>query len=571
MLGPPADGISLRSPHRIQVDLIFPRAINLYPTIGALFHGVAAVARILLLLVALLSVLSRAGPVTAEPNCRLPRSPRLFTAFVDPEFGGGLLHSSKRGWVPAHLAGTGKAGATAPEDGTIEDKLDTPRRRVYRHSDFAGRRQNWPRPYVTSEKEFGSANDTSSTVPRRWRRPTKKWLAMLGRLEAYRDGPGDGSCSVPQVYPQDPHLGKWVAKQRLEYTRMNKGGTAMTPEKIEILERIGFVFQVHKQAWEDRRKDLAAYKIKHGDCLVPFQYAINPGLGHWVVGQRQLYAAKLEGKSNGLSDYRVAVLEGMGFVWNALDEYWEARFDELVCYKEEHGDCAVTPRSAGDNPSFMAWIQQQRDRYKIKYGGKDKKSYLTDDQVRRLDALGFLWDPQRTRWETRFAELRAYVRRTGSAAVRVNDGSLGNWVMHQRVQYARRRRGKLSPLRDDQIQALDSVGFVWRVGGYSWYDCFEQLAKHAQETGSADVPSDYWDRELVKWIADQRYEYPKYRTGDETELTDDRVEDLEDIGFNWGTEPYAERDGRRYREMNGAFENVVPGGGSRFFGMNRSE
>lgn len=61
-------------------------------------------------------------------------------------------------------------------------------------------------------------------------------------------------------------------------------------------------------------------------------------------------------------------------------------------YKEEnHGMTYVPERKDGRNKSLHRWTGRQREAYKSRSEGKS--SSLTDERIRKLDELGFQWEP----------------------------------------------------------------------------------------------------------------------------------------------------------------------------------
>ena len=66
-----------------------------------------------------------------------------------------------------------------------------------------------------------------------WSAFDQRWENMFAKLEKYRQQHGD--CLVPQHYKEDPSLGKWVSKQRRNYSKLD-------PIRRERLESIGFVW-----------------------------------------------------------------------------------------------------------------------------------------------------------------------------------------------------------------------------------------------------------------------------------------------------------------------------------------
>jgi superfamily II DNA or RNA helicase len=72
---------------------------------------------------------------------------------------------------------------------------------------------------------------------------------------------------------------------------------------------------------------------------------------------------------------------------------WDKMYAELMAYKEAHGCCNV-PRSSS---SLGTWCSTQRMRR--------KEGYITSEQIARLDAIGFCWDPLAAEWDKNYAEL----------------------------------------------------------------------------------------------------------------------------------------------------------------------
>lgn len=58
-------------------------------------------------------------------------------------------------------------------------------------------------------------------------------------------------------------------------------------------------------AYAQKVLELAKYKAKHGDCLVPKRYEKNRSLGNWVNKQRQLYRKFLAGESSSMTQVSV--------------------------------------------------------------------------------------------------------------------------------------------------------------------------------------------------------------------------------------------------------------------------
>ncbi|CAJ1966022.1 unnamed protein product [Cylindrotheca closterium] len=127
-----------------------------------------------------------------------------------------------------------------------------------------------------------------------------------------------GHCLVPHSYEPNQSLSRWVKRQRYQYKMLQQDKTeesTMTPERIYLLESIGFVWDSHKLAWQDRLKELEEYKKKNGDCNVPSTYRDNAALATWVKCQRRQYKRFYSGEASNISLDRITSLDALGFNW----------------------------------------------------------------------------------------------------------------------------------------------------------------------------------------------------------------------------------------------------------------
>jgi len=134
--------------------------------------------------------------------------------------------------------------------------------------------------------------------------------------------------------------------------------------------------------WYQRLSELVDFKKANGHIHVPQKYEANPPLGIWVNKQRCTRTA--------LTPEKIAALETVGFDWGKRkgQHAWNEKFNELIAYKAEHGDCLV-PTKCPANPSLGRWVSTQRSQYKSR--GAGKRSTMTDDKIRSLESIGFVW------------------------------------------------------------------------------------------------------------------------------------------------------------------------------------
>ena len=113
-----------------------------------------------------------------------------------------------------------------------------------------------------------------------------------------------GSTLVPYKFKQDPQLGRWVSNQRSHYRSKE-----LSKERIDLLESIGFVWDVPEMQWKANFTQLLAFKEEHGHTQVPWKYKANTKLAYWVDNQRS--------RKDTMPEKRVKLLNSIGFVWDA--------------------------------------------------------------------------------------------------------------------------------------------------------------------------------------------------------------------------------------------------------------
>jgi len=113
-----------------------------------------------------------------------------------------------------------------------------------------------------------------------------------------------GHCNVPDSWPENLKLARWVMTQRQMY---RKG--KLSQNRFRRLEAIGFIWCRQEYAWNEIYQRLVSYLKAHGDGTVSLELKGDPQLGSWVVKQRY------RKKKGLLSKERVRKLDGIGMRW----------------------------------------------------------------------------------------------------------------------------------------------------------------------------------------------------------------------------------------------------------------
>lgn len=240
--------------------------------------------------------------------------------------------------------------ATRQPDGSLRVLTNGPEcdfdlLRWYRHQRVLYRRGKLSPERVARLEEAGC----------RWNSDQRKqgWMDKYQELQQFHQK--HGHTRVLSTTPGCSRLYDWNDRQRRRY----KNGV-LAEERVRLLEALGFEWEsvptglghraeVLEAAWRERLAELAAFKERHGHCLVQRDWVENRSLAAWVNAQRVYH------KKGQLAEGRVAALEALGFVWD---------------YPKVHGQRRqakpVTDEAVPELPP--GWVPPRRGRPPLKRG-----------------------------------------------------------------------------------------------------------------------------------------------------------------------------------------------------------
>ena len=218
-----------------------------------------------------------------------------------------------------------------------------------------------------------------------------------------------GHCNVPNTNSRNNKyrsLGNWCSDIRRSYKSIKEGGKPkckLSKADIQRLENAGFEWNLFYKpfTFDERFKDLMAFKAKFGHCKVPCtQSSTNKkyhSLGMWCSHVRTSYKSIKEGGKPKckLSKADIQRLENAGFEWNLLKTFDE-RFKDLMAFKAKFGHCNVpltkSNKSSCTHYSLGIWCSNMRQTYKaIKEGRGKLGCKISKADIKRLEKAGFKW------------------------------------------------------------------------------------------------------------------------------------------------------------------------------------
>jgi len=204
---------------------------------------------------------------------------------------------------------------------------------------------------------------------------SKIWDEMYNYLVKYKKN--YGNCLVPDDYIVDnKKLGRWIKRQRSNYS-----DGKLFKKRIDLLNNLGFTWNILDEMWMEKFSLLVEYKEKNENMLFPDDLVYkNVKLGQWSVIQKISY------NENKMSEERINLLNSINFVWNKLDFIWDYMYNLCLEYKKESGDYKIPQNLVFKNENIGKWILTQKKNH--------RKGTLTSDRLQKLNNGG-LFDKKR--------------------------------------------------------------------------------------------------------------------------------------------------------------------------------
>jgi len=173
----------------------------------------------------------------------------------------------------------------------------------------------------------------------------EQWNTRYQQLVAFQKE--FNHCCVPLNYLKNPSLAHWVKRQRYQYRMKMKEGkhSTLTDERQKTLEKLGFVWDSHAAAWEERWNQLNEFRQLYGHSRVPKNYPANPSL---VCRIQSLY-------------YSVCAI-------TLISHFFFFLYHQAV------------------------WVKCQRRQFKLYRQGMG--SNMTPERIEKLQILDFAFDPR---------------------------------------------------------------------------------------------------------------------------------------------------------------------------------
>jgi superfamily II DNA or RNA helicase len=260
-----------------------------------------------------------------------------------------------------------------------------------------------------------------------------------------------------------------------------------------------------------------------GDVLVEASYVTDDDfpLGSRVNTMRTLYAQD----PPLLSTDRIERLNAIGFVWSALDAAFETGLQHLSDYYAATNSLSM-PKNyvTEDGFGLERWQSQQREK---KANGDPT---LTPARVARLEAIGFVWDPDEARWMEKFELTRRLASEKKSVLAITADDEIEGFKPYRWIIAQRKMEGKEQ--FNHRIELLKSLpGWAWNTHDAAFETGLAAMTRYRAAKNHANPPSGeiFEGFGIYSWASKRRNE----KARNDPKLTPERIAALDALGFVW--------------------------------------
>jgi hypothetical protein len=338
-----------------------------------------------------------------------------------------------------------------------------------------------------------------------------------------------GHSDVPYSHANQK-LSRWVTNQR---QNKKQGKASMKEERVALLNSVDFTWNP-RSTFEDHFSELKIFYEAHGHCNVPLNEEKYVDLARFAAAQRYQYKLRMMNGSGSMTDERLGAMESINFQLapsssTEIEESdWDEMYNRFGSFFYEHNHSTV---SLGH--PLWRWAESQRIAYKN--WQQRKESPITEDRVRLLNALDFVWISEEALWINYYEELKSFEMRNAHVDVLPSDNEeLYFWLQEQLKEHLS------SGLDEVKHTALVNLGVLLQeredvsFSNATWNERFAKLENFAKEYGNCLVPQHYKkDPKLGYFVKNQRRQYKLMMDGTKSSMTEEKKQRLDSIGFAW--------------------------------------
>ena len=327
-------------------------------------------------------------------------------------------------------------------------------------------------------------------------------------------------------------LARWSRSIR-DVLSKDEPSTELWKRRVHELKKLGFIWNKQERQWwkqyyslKEQYNVIASRRGEHEKSKPIEDRVLGPSLALWCNQQRYLYQTWKEAQAPESGGIPLFTKEH----YNALSSLRHFSFELDVKY--------------GIHNTMSPNKDEQGEPHKRKSPAKRRsRKRSRDEQFQALlefkERFGHTFVPQE------YVHLPSKDTEH-SEKVRISSWKLGYWVMNQRKEYRKMMNGQATALKQEDVEKLKSIGFVFNALDARWHSNYKRLRefydKHRHFDVSLTKTSENEEGDeatAIKahsrfqgWVNRQLVEYQKFKQGHRSSLDEDRFKALQEVGFD---------------------------------------
>ena len=183
----------------------------------------------------------------------------------------------------------------------------------------------------------------------------------------------------------------------------------MAENRIRLPVDVDFFRDHEEELWQKNYQILKEYFTKNGHSRVLYNDPI------LAIGFNHLE----EQRSQALWQRTHPITDECNFNWDPIEDEWQKNYQLLKEVMQNwRSSYKVNPP-----PAWSLGLHSK---------GEKSKQKISQERVRLLDDLGFIWDINEHKWQEKYKFLKEYFDQHGDTQVPQNHPVIGKWVSKQR-------------------------------------------------------------------------------------------------------------------------------------------
>lgn len=203
---------------------------------------------------------------------------------------------------------------------------------------------------------------------------------------------------------------------------------------------------------------------------------------------------------------------------------WDIILQKVLSYKNEYGQFpTASEKNSAWVKSLGTWCGVQRQLY--------AQNHLTPYRIRRLNEIGFVWDPLIEKWDTNFEALVEFIKsnngnfpqaKRNNKWTAIEERRLNKWLNDQR------RYKKQNTLENWKVKKLKKIVKVWDSREDAWDTFYTSFISFVKKNGRLPIDKRRGETSIYSWVNNQRNKFL------EGTLAQDKIDQMNKSALPWG-------------------------------------